>query len=72
MVASFLVSLILTLIVLFSNVSQEKYQLIENLINSWLILTGASGGFVLAERGKWFSKITSYDKNNNNDNSNNN
>lgn len=57
MIASFLVAFILSAIVLFAPINAEKYEIALDLIDGWLMLSGASGGFVLAERGKWFSKI---------------
>ena len=65
MVGSFLVAFILSAIVLFAPIDAEKYEIATDLIDGWLMLSGASGGFVLAERGKWFSK-----NNNSNDTSN--
>ena len=56
MVGSFFVSFILSAIVLFAPIDAEKYKIATDLIDGWLMLSGASGGFVLAERGKWFSK----------------
>jgi glycopeptide antibiotics resistance protein len=53
MVASFLVAFILSAIVLFAPIDAEKYEIALDLIDGWLMLSGASGGFVLAER---FSK----------------
>jgi len=61
MVASFLVAFILSAIVLFVPIDAEKYEIATDLIDGWLMLSGASGGFVLAERGKWFSKIKNKD-----------
>lgn len=63
MVGSFLVAFILSAIVLFAPINQEKYEIALDLIDGWLMLSGASGGFVLAER---FSK----NNNKNNDTSN--
>lgn len=65
MVGSFLVAFVLSAIVLFAPIDAEKYEIATDLIDGWLMLSGASGGFVLAERGKWFSK-----NNNSNDTSN--
>ena len=56
MVGSFLVAFILSAIVLFAPIDAEKYEIATDLIDGWLMLSGASGGFVLAERGKWFNK----------------
>ena len=53
MVGSFLVAFILSAIVLFAPIDAEKYEIALDLIDGWLMLSGASGGFVLAER---FSK----------------
>jgi len=61
MVFSLLVAFVLTLIALFCNISSDKYELITDLVDGWLILSGDSGGFVLAERGKWFNKINKND-----------
>ena len=47
---------VLSAIVLFAPIDAEKYEIALDLIDGWLMLSGASGGFVLAERGKWFSK----------------
>jgi len=66
MIASFLVAFILSAIVLFSPIGADKYAIATNLIEAWLMLCGASGGFVLAENGKWFNK-----NNKNNDTTNN-
>ncbi len=66
MVASLLIAFILTLIALFAKLPVEKYELVKDLIECWIMLSGASGGFVLAERGKWFNKITSSNDTNNN------
>jgi glycopeptide antibiotics resistance protein len=63
MVGSFLVAFILSAIVLFAPINPEKYEIALDLIDGWLMLSGASGGFVLAER---FSK----NNNKNNDTSN--
>ena len=63
MVGSFLVAFILSAIVLFAPIDAEKYEIALDLIDGWLMLSGASGGFVLAER---FSK----NNNKNNDTSN--
>jgi len=52
MIASFLVAFILSTIVLFAPIDTEKYEIASDLIDGWLMLCGASGGFVLAERGK--------------------
>jgi len=67
MVASFLVAFILSAIVLFAPIDAEKYEIALDLIDGWLMLSGASGGFVLAER---FSKNNN--KNNDTSNSSNN
>ncbi len=66
MVGSFLVAFILSAIVLLAPIDAEKYEIATDLIDGWLMLSGASGGFVLAEKGKWFSK-----NNKNNDTTNN-
>ena len=66
MVASFFIAFILSFVALFVPIDATKYELVTNLIDSWLMLSGATGGFVLAERGKWFNKINNQNDNNNN------
>ena len=66
MVASFIVAFTLSITALFVPIDATKYELVKDLIDGWLMLSGATGGFVLAERGKWFNKINSQNDSNNN------
>ncbi len=66
MIASFIVAFILSIVALFVPIDATKYELVKDLIDGWLMLSGATGGFVLAERGKWFNKINNQNDNNNN------
>lgn len=67
MVASFLMASIMSIFILFIEIDKEKYELVKDLVSFWIMLSGASSGLVLAERGKWFNnKNDNVSVNNNN------
>lgn len=55
MVASFLMASIMSIVVLLIEIDEAKYELVKDLVSFWIMLSGASSGLVLAERGKWFN-----------------
>lgn len=67
MVASFLMASMMSIFILFIEIDKEKYELVKDLVSFWIMLSGASSGLVLAERGKWFNnKNDNVSVNNNN------
>lgn len=69
MVASFLMASIMSIFILFIEIDKEKYELVKDLVSFWIMLSGASSGLVLAERGKWFNNKNDNNVSVNNNNS---
>lgn len=72
MVASFLMASMMSIFILFIEIDEAKYELVKDLVSFWIMLSGASSGLVLAERGKWFNNNQSNVINNNVSTNNNN
>lgn len=69
MVASFLMASMMSIFILFIEIDKEKYELVKDLVSFWIMLSGASSGLVLAERGKWFNNKNDNNVSVNNNNS---
>ena len=69
MVASFLMASMMSIFILFIEIDKEKYELVKDLVSFWIMLSGASSGLVLAERGKWFNNKNDNNVSTNNNNS---